>query len=113
MLSANKPECFLFSPEAHNYIIKMMSARLKIVKIGFYLPELNSYRLSLSRQNAKYSMRCFVDRSGQVMYGGQTPEQRVAASTLRRYCVRLHWPTPGRRQARHAHIPRTALHLTH
>ena len=57
------------------------------------------------------SVSVYQVRSGQIW--GHSPEQRVAASALRRYCFgfRLTIAQADRRRARHAHILQIGLDL--
>lgn len=87
-LSPNKPEYFLMSPETDSYSIKMISARLEMVKVGLHPSVLNRHNLSLNSQNAKYPMRrteikTFTIPQGDMhvvkenMYTGQMPRRIV------------------------------------
>ena len=59
-LSPNKPKYFRMSVEADTYSMKMISARLELVKVASHLSVLTNHRIPLYSLNAKYPM-CLIE----------------------------------------------------
>ena len=87
-LSPNKPDFFLMTTEADKYTLKMVSARLEMVKVGLHPSVLNGNNQALSTKNAKYPMRrteikTFTIPRGDMhvvkenMFSGQMPRRIV------------------------------------